>query len=154
MRRLEKGWSQEQLADMAGVSTRTVQLLERGAKAAPETLKCLAAVLETDFTELQEIAPMHSPHPTTPANDAAEQEALEYVRDIKAFYNHLIVFAAVALGLVVFNLIMTPGYFWAKWALMGWGIGIVLHAINTFEVVNILGPDWERRAVEKRLNRR
>ena len=155
MRRLQKGWSQEQLADMAGVSTRTVQRLERGAKASPETLKCLAAVLETDFTDLQEPAPMQQTPQTTPPHDAAaEQEALEYVRDIKAFYNHLIVFGVTCLALVVLNLIVSPGYFWAKWALLGWGVGVVLHAINTFEIVNILSPDWERRQVEKRLNKR
>lgn len=44
MLRLEKGLSQEQLADKAGISTRTLQRIERGDAASPETLKCLAAV--------------------------------------------------------------------------------------------------------------
>jgi transcriptional regulator with XRE-family HTH domain len=52
--RLDKGLSQEQLADMAGISTRTLQRIERGAKASPETLKCLAAVLEVGFKDLHE----------------------------------------------------------------------------------------------------
>ena len=52
--RLDKGYSQEQLAEMAGISTRTLQRIERGANASPETLKCLAAVLEVDFTDLRE----------------------------------------------------------------------------------------------------
>jgi len=50
--RLEKGLSQEQLAEMAGISTRTLLRIERGANARPETLKCLAAVLETEFSAL------------------------------------------------------------------------------------------------------
>ena len=52
--RLQKGWSQEQLAEMSGVSTRTIQRIERGKKASLESLKCLAAVFETDFNNLKE----------------------------------------------------------------------------------------------------
>lgn len=37
--RIEQGFSQEQLAFMAGISVRTLQRIERGAKASPETLK-------------------------------------------------------------------------------------------------------------------
>ena len=47
--RLERGFLQEQLASMAGVSVRTLQRIERGANPSAETLKCLAAVLDTDF---------------------------------------------------------------------------------------------------------
>lgn len=34
--RLEKGWSQEQLATIAGLSTRTVQRIENGEQASPK----------------------------------------------------------------------------------------------------------------------
>ncbi len=152
LQRLKNGWSQEQLAEMAGLSTRTVQRIERGAKASPETLKCLAAVLDTDFTTLQETQTMQ-PTAQMTQSETAEQDALEYVRDIKAFYNHLFTVAGVIVALSVLNLVITPGYFWVKWVLFGWGIGVASHAVNTFEVINILSPDWERRQVEKRLNK-
>lgn len=145
--RLQKGWSQEQLAELAGLSTRTIQRIERGAKASPETLKCIASVLETRFDTLQEIDEM----PVT--NPSAETDAIEYVRDIKSFYNHLITFVVVNLFLIILNLFVTPGYFWALWSILGWGIGVALHAVNTFEVVSILGPEWERRQIEKRINK-
>jgi transcriptional regulator with XRE-family HTH domain len=51
--RLEKGWSQEQLADISGVSARTVQRLEKGEKPGMETLKALAAAFETTCSQLQ-----------------------------------------------------------------------------------------------------
>lgn len=51
--RIEKGLSQEQLAHMAGISTRTLQRIERGANASPETLKCIASALDTDFGDLR-----------------------------------------------------------------------------------------------------
>lgn len=43
--RLEKGWSQEQLATIAGLSTRTVQRIENGEQASLETLTAIAAAL-------------------------------------------------------------------------------------------------------------
>lgn len=53
-RRLEKNWSQEQLADISGVSSRTIQRIENGAKPGLETLKALAAGLEVSVADLQE----------------------------------------------------------------------------------------------------
>jgi transcriptional regulator with XRE-family HTH domain len=57
--RLEKGWSQQQLADISGVSSRTIQRLESGENPGMETLKALAAVFEVPFTKLH--ADFHDP---------------------------------------------------------------------------------------------
>ena len=46
--RQQKCWSQQQLADMSGVSLRTLQRLEAKSVASQETIKSLAAVLEVD----------------------------------------------------------------------------------------------------------
>ncbi len=43
--RLQRGWSQEQLAELSGLSVRTIQRLERGQPASVESLKALGAVL-------------------------------------------------------------------------------------------------------------
>ncbi len=53
-RRLEKGWSQEELARHSGLSTRTIQRIEGGQKAGLESLKCLAAVFETSISTLMQ----------------------------------------------------------------------------------------------------
>jgi transcriptional regulator with XRE-family HTH domain len=53
-RRLEKGWSQEQLARYSGLSTRTIQRSESGQKVGLESLKCLAAVFNMSTTTLME----------------------------------------------------------------------------------------------------
>ncbi|MBF5046397.1 MULTISPECIES: helix-turn-helix domain-containing protein [Myxococcaceae] len=47
-RRQQLGWSQEQLALVAGVSVRTVQRIEAGGLAAVETVRSLAAALDLD----------------------------------------------------------------------------------------------------------
>ena len=51
--RISKGWSQDQLAQFSGLSVRTIQRIERGHNAGLESLKCLAAVFETDVSTLQ-----------------------------------------------------------------------------------------------------
>ncbi len=50
--RTERAWSQQHLADAAGVSLRTVQRAERGQAVAGETLLALAAALDIDVQAL------------------------------------------------------------------------------------------------------
>ncbi|RTE85861.1 MULTISPECIES: helix-turn-helix domain-containing protein [Gammaproteobacteria] len=50
--RNQKCWSQLQLAEMAGISMRTLQRLEKTSTASLETIKSIAAVLEVEASEL------------------------------------------------------------------------------------------------------
>lgn len=52
--REKKYWSQEQLANMTGLSLRTIQRVEAGNPASKETLKSLASVFEINISELTE----------------------------------------------------------------------------------------------------
>ncbi len=52
--RLERNWSQEQLAEFCGLSVRTIQRVESGNRASIETLKCLASVFEVEISKLTE----------------------------------------------------------------------------------------------------
>lgn len=52
--RLERNWSQEQLAEFCGLSVRTIQRVESGSKASIETLMSLASVFEVDISRLTE----------------------------------------------------------------------------------------------------
>lgn len=147
--RLERGWSQYQLAEFSGLNVRTIQRIERGQKASLESLKSLAAVFEVDITDLTEDKPMNSDNRLS----REELEAIEHVRDIKAFYSHLATYIMVNLGLLIFNLFITPQYLWVFWSAMGWGIGVVAHAISVFEVFNLFDANWEQRQIEKRLKK-
>ncbi|MEA2517943.1 MAG: hypothetical protein QOF49_23 [Chloroflexota bacterium] len=51
--RLARGWSQAQLAELSGLSVRTIQRIENGANPGLESLTNLAAVLEVDVADLQ-----------------------------------------------------------------------------------------------------
>ncbi len=56
--RVEKRWSQEQLAKMSGLSVRTIQRVESGQSASLETLKSLASVFEIEINKLTEVITM------------------------------------------------------------------------------------------------
>lgn len=56
-RRLKKAWTQEHLADAAGVGLRTVQRLESGHPARAETLLAIAAALDVEAGSLVAAAP-------------------------------------------------------------------------------------------------
>ncbi len=148
--RLQKGWSQEQLAEMSGLSVRTIQRIERGKKAGLESLKSLAAVFDVELSNLYEDTEMKSEETMT----WQEQRALEYVRDVKGFYSSLVTFLIVVPALFLLNYFVTPGYFWAWWVLFGWGIGIVAHALSVFELFAFFDANWEKKQVEKRLGRK
>ena len=147
--RLEKCWSQEQLAEFSGLSVRTIQRIERGQKPSLETLKSLAAVFEIDASELTMEDTMTSDAKMT----AEEEKAILYVRDVKGFYTHLIIYGVVIVALVFFNLLRKPENLWVVWPAVGWGIGVLFHGLNVFEVFNLFGPKWEKRRIEKRLEK-
>ena len=148
--RLQRGWSQEQLAEMSGLSVRTIQRIERGKKAGLESLKSLAAVFDVELSNLHEDTEMKSDETMT----WEEQRAQEYVRDDKGIYSSLMTFLIVVPALFLMNYFLTPGYFWAWWVLFGWGIGIVTHALSVFELFKFFDADWEKKQVEKRLGRK
>ena len=145
--RIEKGWSQETLAEVSGLSVRTIQRVERGGNASLETLGALAAVLETDISSLSKEPDMHSQHAIT----EAERDALAYVRDIKGFYSHLAAYCIAVAGFFLIWLFTGADYPWFIWPTLGWGIGVASHGFAVFEVLSLFGADWERRQVQKRL---
>lgn len=152
--RLQRGWSQEQLAECSGISVRTIQRIEKGQNAGLESIKSLAAVFDVPLSDLQE-PDMQSyvDQPTTVKSLSPEEEKVfNEVKNLRSFYQHLIGYALTMALLAVINWIVTPDYWWVVWPMLGWGIGIVSHAISIFSP--FLGPSWEKRQIEKRLGRK
>ncbi|MCO7189593.1 MULTISPECIES: helix-turn-helix domain-containing protein [unclassified Pseudoalteromonas] len=148
--RLQRGWSQEQLATLSGLSIRTIQRIERGQSPSLESLKSLAAVFETDVADLKE-EPNDMNHETI---SHQEQRVIEQVRAIKDFYSHLITYVLVNAVLFGINIFTSPEYIWAWWPALGWGIGLLSHWASAFEVFDLFGAQWEKRQIEKRLGRK
>ncbi|MDO3381666.1 2TM domain-containing protein [Gilvimarinus algae] len=157
--RLQKGWSQEQLAEMTDLSIRTIQRIERGQVPSLESRKALASVFDIDLSDWQIEGDVMDESAASTSTERAriereEREAIEYVRDLKAFYSHCLTFVVIIPFLFFINLTTSPGYIWAWWPAFGWGVGLAIHGINAFEVFNMFGPGWERKQVEKRLGRK
>ena len=53
--REQHGWTQQQLADAAGLSLRTVQRIEKQGNASTESVLSLCAVLEITIDELKKV---------------------------------------------------------------------------------------------------
>lgn len=153
--RLKNGWSQEQLSQFSGLSIRTIQRIERGQNAGLESLKSLAAVFEIPLSELQKENTM-TPTQTPRREQLTEQEVevIEHVKDIKDFYSHLINYAVVMIIMFAINYFTSPGYIWAWWVAMGWGIGVVSHGLSVFEIYSFFGANWEKKQIEKRLGKK
>jgi transcriptional regulator with XRE-family HTH domain len=155
--RLQRGWSQEQLGEISGLSPRTIQRLERGQPASLESLKALAAAFEIDLNQLQE--PVMDTTQTQnfsmrDVQDPLERQALARVRKVKSFYLHLTQYVLVIGFLFVINLVMYQGILWAIFPAVGWGVGLVLHGLSVWNNSPLFGADWERRQVEKYLGRK
>ena len=65
-------------------------------------------------------------------NQNAYRRAEKRVKAKLGFYYNVSIYIAICLLLIVINLSTSPEYFWAKWPLMGWGIGILFHALDVF----------------------
>lgn len=153
-RRMNQGWTQEQLAQHAGLSVRTIQRVENGQAGTLETLKCLAAVFETTVSTLMEEQDRMSPtaNTTTTLTDA-EREAMEYVQDLKGIYLHLVIFGVTILCLFALNLVISPEVLWVGYVIMSWLIGLAIHAAIVFGMFGLFGPEWEQRQFRKRMDR-
>lgn len=153
--RLQRGWSQEHLAELVGVSVRTIQRIERGYNPGLETSKALASVFEVDvsiFTSEESTVNKHEnlSGSTTVSDD--EKEAMLYVKGIKEFYDHLFMYVIFA---CVFGFAMGDSNF-VRLGLLGWGVGLVIHGLVAFEKLRLpgLSSNWEKRVIEKRLGRK
>lgn len=151
MLRLQRGWSQEQLAELTGLSARTIQRIERGQNPSTESLKAIAAVLELDFGTLREAHMTLSLEQKVSADEAL---ALARVRKIKAFYTHVLEYVLIIGFLAALNVVTYDGRLWVTWAAIPWALVLAVEGLRVFDRIPFLSGDWERRAVEKYLERR
>ena len=137
--RLDRHWSQDQLAEMSGLSIRTIQRIENGGNAGLESLKSLAAVFETNIADSDK-------------NVEIEQlrKEEEYVQKIKGFYKLL---AIAILSLVVpFILALTDSSNWIVflWILLSWAVIIGIYSLNVFD---FFGEEWKNKLIKNKFKK-
>jgi transcriptional regulator with XRE-family HTH domain len=149
--RLQRGWSQQQLAELSGLNVRTIQRIEKGQEPSVESLKSLAAVFNVDFSTLKE---QGMDNVISESQSAEEILAFNQVRKLKDFYIHLANYVLVIAVLTVVNALTTPNRWWVQWVIMGWGVGVFFHWLQISERFSLFGSKWEKEQVEKRLGRK
>jgi transcriptional regulator with XRE-family HTH domain len=149
--RLQRGWSQQQLAELSGLNVRTIQRIEKGQEPSVESLKSLAAVFNVEFSTLKE---QGMDNVISETQSAEEILAFNQVRKLKGFYIHLAQYVLVIAVLTVINALTTPNRWWVQWVIMGWGVGVFFHWLQISERFGLFGSKWEKEQVEKRLGRK
>lgn len=138
--RLERHWSQDQLAEMSGLSIRTIQRIENGENAGLESLKSLGAVFEINIAD---------------SNKKEEMEQIrkeeEYFQNVKGFYK----LSAIAVLSLVAPLIIAinDSSHWNVflWILISWVVLLGIYSLNVFD---LFGKEWKRKLIQKKFNKK
>jgi hypothetical protein len=78
--------------------------------------------------------------------------AVERLEAKREFWGHVFVYLAVNVLLVlIWATTNNAGYFWPVWPIAGWGIGLAVHAFETFR--RPIGEDAIRREMERTASR-
>ena len=145
-KRTERGWTQTQLAEFSGLSQRTIQRIEKGNPTTLETLKCLAAVFETDIASLG-IAEILD---ESKLSDEEKAE-LKHIREIRFFVIQLIAYLSIV-PLICLAGYLNGGSMRNGLSLaVGWGFWLAYCALNLFDTKALLGKDWEKRELDRRM---
>lgn len=154
-RRLDHGWSQEELAMHSGLSARTIRRLESGNRASLESLKCLAAVFETNVSDLVQEQTMTDTYaPGQHRLEQAEKDAITYVQNLRAFHMNWIAFIVIMPCLFILNMVLSPQFLWVLIVGFCWVAAIVLNAFVIFSLFYLFGGKWEQLEFQKRMNLR
>ncbi|MEN9307721.1 MAG: hypothetical protein RL173_1653 [Fibrobacterota bacterium] len=126
----ERSWTQEHLAEVAGVSLRTVQRIEREGNASADSRLALAAAFGVDVSIfVGKAGEPDSPEPA-PAVVEQPQNASSGRLGEGSFLRHLVVYLAVCSFLVYLDFSSGSAYHWSFWPVLGWGLGLLLHGLS------------------------
>jgi transcriptional regulator with XRE-family HTH domain len=137
--RLERHWSQEQLAEMSGLSIRTIQRIENGENAGLESLKSLAAVFEINIVDSDK-------------KEELEQirKEEEYVQNLKGFYK-LLAIGILSLVVPIIVAINDSNWSFFFWMLFSWAIILGVYSLNTFD---FFGEEWKKKMIAKKFKKK
>ena len=137
--RLERHWSQDQLAEMSGLNIRTIQRIESGENAGLESLKSLGAVFEKNIVDSDKKMEMEQ---------IRKEE--EYIQSIKGLYKLL----AVAILSLVTPLILavsdSSNWNVFLWLLLSWAVILGVYSLNVFD---FFGEEWKRKIINNKFKK-
>lgn len=146
--RLRKGWSQDQLAELADVSVRTIQRIERGHAPSLETARALAAVFEVDVTTFT------TEHGMSKKEEIKEEEieAMTYAKEVKDFLTGAVSTYFVLAACMFLSYGFEELMLYVAFGVVG--VALILQGLIGFEVIRLPFQKMERRIAEKKLGRK
>ena len=81
------------------------------------------------------------------------EKAKKRVKELKGFYSHLASYVAVIPVLIFINLFFSPMHIWFYWPMLGWGVGLLFHAVGVFNMFAFLGKEWEQNKINEILEK-
>jgi polyferredoxin len=84
-----------------------------------------------------------------PDQDVARQEALRWVRKKRILYTILGVYAVLSLMWFLIDMADGTENLWFYWPMLGSGAAVAVVTVAMFGIGGLLGPDWERRQVQR-----
>lgn len=79
----------------------------------------------------------------------AYQRAKDKVEQLKGFYGNLFSYCIVIPVLIIINLQSSNNFQWFWFPMLGWGMGLTFHALETFGY----GKSWEERKINELMNK-
>ena len=145
--RLNRGWSQRQLAEVAGLNVRTIQRVEKGDKPGLETAMALDSIFEVDVSTInsdeESMESLQAEH--------SKLEAIGYAQGIREFYTHVFLYFFLAVGSLIHWGLSQP---LIVWFFFGWGVIVATHGLISFDKATFIGPRWEKKIIERRLGKK
>lgn len=76
------------------------------------------------------------------------KRAHKKVEEVKSFYGNLTSYCIIIPFLIVVNL-LTTDFLWFFFPMLGWGLGVLFHYMNTFNKNPFFGKNWEQRKIRE-----
>ncbi|MCB0465295.1 MAG: 2TM domain-containing protein [Aequorivita sp.] len=75
--------------------------------------------------------------------------AKKRVEKLKGFYIHFAIYLMMVPVFIYLNYISNTGFPWALFPVVGWGIGVMGHAVEAFNYNPLFGKNWEERKIRE-----
>ena len=79
----------------------------------------------------------------------AYYKAKKRVEELKGFYGNLISYCCVIPFLIFINLKFSPHFQWFWFSAVGWGFGLIMHALKVYGY----SSNWEERKIQEILQK-
>jgi transcriptional regulator with XRE-family HTH domain len=126
--RKESCWSQEQVAEKANISIRTIQRIENGGMTSYDTVVSLANVFAVDVKDFLIDEDRQN-------EQAVENQKSKGLMGLKmSFGIHAVWFVIGIVTLLFIDLVDNPSHWWSIWPVGFWVIGFAAHGATVFMV--------------------